>query len=79
MDYTLSDKNDSQKKQYESIIEQNNKKYFKLAEEIKNIKAGKEGTAQNRQFAILELQIQQEEIEREQTQNQTKTNNFEGR
>lgn len=28
MDYTLSDKNDNQKKQYESIIEQNNKKYL---------------------------------------------------
>lgn len=65
MDYTLSDKNDNQKKQYESIIEQNNKKYLKLAEEIKNIRAGKEGTAQDRQFAILELQIQQEEIERD--------------
>ena len=65
MDYTLSDKNDNKKKQYESIIEQNNKKYFKLAEEIKNIRAGKEGTAQDRQFAILELQIQQEEIERD--------------
>lgn len=65
MDYTLSDKNDNQKKKYESIIEQNNKKYFKLAEEIKNIRAGKEGTAQDRQFAILELQIQQEEIERD--------------
>ena len=65
MDYALSDKNDNQKKQYESIIEQNNKKYLKLAEEIKNIRAGKEGTAQDRQFAILELQIQQEEIERD--------------
>ena len=65
MEYNLSQKNDNQKKQYESIIEQNNKKYFKLAEEIKNIRAGKEGTAQNRQFAILELQIQQEEIERD--------------
>lgn len=65
MEYNLSQKNDNQKKQYESIIEQNNKKYFKLAEEIKNIRAGKEGTAQDRQFAILELQIQQEEIERD--------------
>lgn len=65
MEYTLSDKNDNQKKKYESIIEQNNKKYLKLAEEIKNIRAGKEGTAQDRQFAILELQIQQEEIERD--------------
>ena len=65
MEYNLSQKKDNQKKQYESIIEQNNKKYFKLAEEIKNIRAGKEGTAQDRQFAILELQIQQEEIERD--------------
>ena len=65
MEYNLSQKNDNQKKQYESIIEQNNKKYLKLAEEIKNIRAGKEGTAQDRQFAILELQIQQEEIERD--------------
>lgn len=65
MDYNLSQKNDNKKKQYESIIEQNNKKYLKLAEEIKNIRAGKEGTAQDRQFAILELQIQQEEIERD--------------
>ena len=65
MEYNLSQKNDNKKKQYESIIEQNNKKYFKLAEEIKNIRAGKEGTAQDRQFAILELQIQQEEIERD--------------
>ena len=65
MEYNLSQKNDSQKKQYESIIEQNNKKYLKLAEEIKNIRAGKEETAQDRQFAILELQIQQEEIERD--------------
>lgn len=65
MDYNLSQKNDNQKKQYESIIEQNNKKYLKLAEEIKNIRADKEGTAQDRQFAILELQIQQEEIERD--------------
>lgn len=65
MDYNLSQKNDNQKKQYESIIEQNNKKYLKLAEEIKNIRAGKEGTAQDRQFTILELQIQQEEIERD--------------
>ena len=65
MDYNLSQKNDNQKKQYESIIEQNNKKYLKLAEEIKTIRAGKEGTAQDRQFAILELQIQQEEIERD--------------
>ena len=55
MEYNLSQKKDNQKKQYESIIEQNNKKYFKLAEEIKNIRAGKEGTAQDRQFAILEL------------------------
>ena len=65
MEYNLSQKKDNQKNQYESIIEQNNKKYFKLAEEIKNIRAGKEGTAQDRQFAILELQIQQEEIERD--------------
>lgn len=65
MDYNLSQKNDNQKKQYESIIQQNNKKYLRLAEEIKNIRAGKEGTAQDRQFAILELQIQQEEIERD--------------
>lgn len=65
MDYNLSQKNDNQKKQYESIIEQNNKKYMKLAKEIKNIRAGKEGTAQDRQFVILELQIQQEEIERD--------------
>ena len=65
MEYNLSQKNDNKKKQYESIIEQNNKKYFKLAEEIKNIRAGKEGTVQDRQYAILELQIQQEEIERD--------------
>lgn len=65
MEYNLSQKNDNQKKQYENIIEQNNKKYLKLAEEIKNIRAGKEGTAQDRQFTILELQIQQEEIERD--------------
>ena len=65
MEYTQSQKNDKQKNQYESILEQNNTKYLKLAEEIKNIRAGKEGTAQDRQFAILELQIQQEEIERD--------------
>lgn len=65
MKYNLSQKNDNKKKQYESIMEENNKKYLKLAEEIKNIRAGKEGTAQDRQFAILELQIQQEEIERD--------------
>lgn len=65
MEYDLSQKNDNQKKQYESTIEQNNKKYLKLAEEIKNIRASKEGTAQDRQFSILELQIQQEEIERD--------------
>lgn len=38
---------------------------MKLAEEIKNIRLGKDGTAQDRQFSILELQIQQEEIERD--------------
>ncbi len=65
MEYNLSHKNDNQKKQYESIIEQNNKKYLKLAEEIKNIRIGKNGTAQDRQFKILELQIQQKEIDRD--------------
>ena len=65
MDYNLSNKNDSQKKKYEEIIAQNNKKYLKLNEEIKKIRAGKEGTIQDRQFAILELQIRQEEIERD--------------
>ena len=30
MEYNLSQKNDNQKKQYESIIEQNNKKYLKM-------------------------------------------------
>lgn len=65
MEYSLSPKNYNKKKQYESIIEQNNKKYLKLFEEIKNIRASKEGTALDRQFSILELQIQQEEIERD--------------
>lgn len=65
MDYTLSDKNDNQKKKYESIIEENNKRYLELAEKIKNIRVGKEGTVQDRQFAILELQIQQEKIEKD--------------
>ncbi len=65
MEYNLSQKNDNQKKQYESIIEQNDKKWLKLAEEIKNIRAGKEGRTKDGQFAILELQIQQEEIERD--------------
>ena len=55
MDYALSDKNDNQKKQYESIIEQNNKKYLKLAEEIKNIRAGKEGTLQDRKFGNIRI------------------------
>lgn len=65
MEYILSKKNDSIKKKYEEIIAQNNKKYLKLGEEIKNIRTRKEGTIQDRQFAILELQIRQEEIERD--------------
>lgn len=65
MRYDLSQKNDSTRKKYEDIIKQNNENYLKLAEQIKNIRESKEKTVQDRQLAILELQIKQEEIERD--------------
>ncbi len=61
----LSQKNNNQKNQYQFIIEQNNKNYLGLAEQIRNLRLNKDITAQDRQFAILELQIKQEEIERD--------------
>lgn len=65
MEYNLSQNNDSKKKKYEDIIKQNNEKYLKLAEQIKSIRADRGRPAQERQYDVLELEIQQEEIERD--------------
>ena len=51
---------------------------------MKQLRTSKEGTFQERSMAILEKQIQMEEIDRgivarEQAQNKGKENNFEGR
>ena len=56
MDYALSGKNDNQKSKYEEYNRtKNNKKYLKLAEEIKKLRARKEGTFQERQFGNIRI------------------------
>ena len=84
MNYNLSGKNDSDKRKYEEFIVFFFFILFKLSEEIKQLRTSKEGTFQERSMAILEKQIQMEEIDRgivarEQAQNKGKENNFEGR
>lgn len=64
MDYNLSGKNDSDKRKYEEFIAQEEEKWAKLSEEIKQLRTSKEGTFQERSMAILEKQIQMEEIDR---------------
>ena len=84
MNYNLSGKNDSDKRKYEEFIAQEEEKWTKLSEEIKQLITSKEGTFQERSMAILEKQIQMEAIDRgivarEQAQNKGNENNFEGR
>ena len=64
MDYNLLGKNDSDKRKYEEFIAQEEEKWTKLSEEIKQLRTSKEGTFQERSMAILEKQIQMEEIDR---------------
>ena len=64
MNYNLSGKNDSDKRKYEEFIAQEEEKWTKLSEEIKQLRTSKEGTFQERSMAILEKQIQMEEIDR---------------
>lgn len=64
MDYNLSAKNDSDKRKYEEFIAQEEEKWSKLSEEIKQLRTSKEGTFQERTMVILEKQIQMEEIDR---------------
>lgn len=64
MDYNLSAKNDSDKRKYEEYIAQAEEKWTKLSEEIRQLRTSKDGTLQERNMAILERQIQMEEIDR---------------
>lgn len=64
MNYNLSGKNDSDKRKYEEFIAQEEEKWTKLSEEIKQLRTSKDGTLQERNMAILERQIQMEEIDR---------------
>ena len=64
MNYNLSGKNDSDKRKYEEFIAQEEEKWTKLSEEIKQLRTSKEGTFQERSMAILEKQIQMEAIDR---------------
>ena len=64
MNYNLSGKNDSDKRKYEEFIAQEEEKWTKLSEEIKQLRTSKEGTFQERSMAILEKQMQMEEIDR---------------
>ena len=64
MDYILSGKNDSDKRKYEEFIAQEEEKMAKLSAEIKDLRFSKDGIFQERNLAILEKQIQMEEINR---------------
>lgn len=63
MEYKLSKSREVKRKAYENKIKENDKKYWKLAEEMRRIKSSKDMTPEDRQIAILKLEIEQKEIE----------------